>query len=295
MILTDPLSAFPNRPPQRVVSLVPSDTASLFDLGLGDCLVAVTSYCKPPAGRTAALAVAGGPKNPAVEQITALKPDLVIANREENDRQSIERLSEAGVPVWLSFPKTVREAVDHLWSIARLFRCDSAAVRVRLLEQSLEWAEMAAQDNPPVRYFCPIWEDRLETGERWWMTFNEQTYSNDVLRIFNGMNVFAGRERRYPLLAELGHAAADDTAGRDTRYPRVGVKEIIAAAPEVILLPDEPYSYSHDDAERMKDIFARTPAGEAGRIYPIDGTLITWYGTRIGKALETIPDLFNSR
>lgn len=295
MILTDPLSAFPNGPPQRVVSLVPSDTASLFDLGLGDCLVAVTSFCKPPAGRAAALAIAGGPKNPAVERITALKPDLVIANREENDRQSIERLSEAGVMVWLNFPKTVREAIDHLWLISRLFRREAAAARVRLLEQSLDWAEMASQDNPPVRYFCPIWEDRLETGERWWMTFNGQSYSSDLLRIFNGVNVFAGRERRYPLLAELGHAAAEDASGRDTRYPRVGQKEIIAAAPEVILLPDEPYSYSHKDVGRMREVIAQTPAGEAGRIFPIDGTLITWYGTRLGKALETIPDLFTNQ
>lgn len=291
-ILSDPLSVFPDHPPQKVVSLVPSYTASLFDLGLGDSLVGITDYCVYPSEGVEKLPRVGGPKNPRLEQIQQLQPDLVLANREENTRDAVEALAGAGVPVWVTFPTTVRSALKDLWAMASLFRSELAMERTRSIERSLEWAEMTATGQPPVRYFCPIWEDRLETGERWWMTFNEQSYSSDVLSLFGGVNIFAGRQRRYPLLAELGHAVAEEPGERDTRYPRVSLAEIVNAQPEVILLPDEPFLYTDRHADEMTQLFAQTPAGQQGRVHRIDGTWIHWPGTRVAIALTEMPALF---
>ncbi len=299
-LLTDPSLAFDAAAPRRVVSLVPSTTGSLFDLNLGQVVVGVTDYCAYPAEKVVNLPHVGGPKNPRVEDILALKPDLVIANREENSRAGVEALAAAGVTVWLTAPASVRAAINDLWTLAHLFRSDLAMQQVDYLERAVEWAEQAGAAQPALRYFCPIWEECLggsQASTRWWMTFNEQTYPSDVLRIFNGVNVFARRERRYPLLADLrlgdsGHAEAEDPGERDTRYPRVTLEEIILAQPELILLPSEPYAYGEKDCAIFNQVFAGTPAGQNGRIYAVDGTLITWHGTRLARALEELQTVF---
>lgn len=290
-ILTDPSIAFDAAPPGRVVSLVPSVTASLFELGLGEALVGVTDFCTEPAEQVAVLPHLGGPKTPKIAEIQALRPDLVIANQEENTREAVEALALAGIPVWLTFPLTVQAAINDLWTLANLFRSDLAMQQVDMLERAVEWASAAAAENMPLRYFCSIWQDRLETGEPWWMTFNDQTYPADVLRIFNGVNIFAERTRRYPLLADLGQGISEEAAGRDTRYPCVTLAEITALQPEVILLPSEPYHYNDAQAVEFLTLFSGTPAGQSGRIFTLDGTLINWYGTRLARALEELPVL----
>src|SRR5215813_10122637 len=93
-------------PPRRVVSLVPSVTESLFDLNLGDRLIAITDYCVYPEAGVARLPRIGGTKNPDVGRIINLSPDLVIANQEENRKEDVLALQEAGIPVWVMFPRT---------------------------------------------------------------------------------------------------------------------------------------------------------------------------------------------
>jgi len=291
-LLTDPAAGFDYAAPQRVVSLVPSVTASLFDLGLGHTLVGVSDYCTYPVEQVKLIARVGGPKDARVADIAALIPDLVIANREENSREVVEALARNGITVWVAFPTSVHAAVNDLWMIANLFRNELAMQQVDILERAVEWAEQAGASQPALRYFCPIWEESLESGERWWMTFNGGTYPNDVLRIFNGVNVFSGRERRYPLAADLGLSEAEDPGERDTRYPRVSLAEIIQAQPELILLPSEPFSYEGMDCTRLTELFRETPAAKTGQVYTIDGTLITWHGTRLARALEELPDIF---
>jgi ABC-type Fe3+-hydroxamate transport system substrate-binding protein len=286
--LHNPLDYFQERAPQRVVSLVPSMTGSLMDFGLDSHLVGVTDFCP-----SETVVKIGGPKSPQVDVILELQPDLVLANQEENSKEAVEALIAAGVPVWLSFPKTVRAMLADLWTIASLFRNETAMDRIRPLEMSVEWAERFVLEQPGIRYFCPIWQDRLETGEGWWMTFNAQTYSDDVLRLAGGQNVFAERVRRYPLQAELDLMPAEDHAGRDTRYPRIGLAEVLAAQPEIIFLPDEPYAYSQEGVAEAAELFAETPAGKSGRIYTIDGSQITWPGTRLGQALADLPQYFS--
>ncbi|MER3458192.1 MAG: ABC transporter substrate-binding protein, partial [Chloroflexota bacterium] len=104
---------------ERIVSLVPSVTESLFDLGAGHKVVGRTVYCAHPAPQVNVIPAVGGTKNPDIAHILALKPDLVIANQEENRPADVAALQAAGVRVLVSFPRTVRQALDLLWELAR--------------------------------------------------------------------------------------------------------------------------------------------------------------------------------
>ncbi len=280
-------------PLRRLVSLVPSITESLFDLGFGDRVVGITDYCLHPADQLNGLPRVGGPKNPNLHAILALQPDLILANREENTPAALEKLAASGLHIWLTFPRSVAETLSMLRDMALLFRSARAMQQIAQLERSLEWARAAARNRPAVRYFCPIWQGERE-DEPWWMTFNSQTYMSDLLSLLGGENVFATRQRRYPLAADLGLAPPQPAPGRDRRYPRVTRAEILAAAPEVILLPDEPYPYNETHLTGLRQQLAATPAVQDGRLLLIDGSLLTWQGTRLAKALQLL-DPFTPR
>lgn len=273
-------------PPRRVVSLVPSMTESLFELGLGERVVGRTDYCVYPTGLIDHVPSIGGTKNPSIDAIVALYPDLVIANQEENRREDVESLQAAGITVWVTFPKTVREAFNVLWTIMYTFDAPDRSESVRQIERLCDWLELVERPEP-CRVFVPIWYEPL-------MTFNGETFAHDLLRVCGGLNVFADRQRLYPLEADLGLAEpleADNprAAGRDTRYPRITLEEVVEARPDVILLPSEPFAFT----EKHIDVFARLgiPAARNGQIKLIDGSLLTWHGTRIARAMLTVPDM----
>jgi ABC-type Fe3+-hydroxamate transport system substrate-binding protein len=229
---------------------------------------------------------------PDMERILELNPDLIIANQEENSRETVTALAEKGIPIWLSFPKSVDQAIADLWTLVRIFNQErELSPRIVTLERSLEWTRHAFFDQPRKRYFCPIWK---ETDLGWWMTFNQHTYSHTLLACCGGENVFAERERRYPLEAELGKGPTEDPQGRDTRYPRVTLSEILDAEPELILLPSEPYAFNSTDLQEATELFIDTPAVRRGEIHLLDGRLITWHGIRIAKAIGALPRYFQS-
>lgn len=256
----------PARLPDRIVCLVPSLTEALFALGLGPRVVGVTDWCVHPAEAVAALPRVGGTKNPDVEGILRLRPQLVIANREENTRRDVEKLRAGGVPVWVTSPHSVAEAVALMRRIAELGERDAELARVVL---PLEQAVAVARQLPPrrgARFFCPIWRNP-------WMSVGRDTYAHDLLTLCGGRNVFESRTER--------------------RYPIVRAADVSEADPEVVLLPDEPYAFGPLDA---RDVAQLAPgAAAAGRIHLIDGTLVSWYGPRIRRAVATLRALFEGR
>src|SRR4029453_6350920 len=114
---------------RRIVSLVPSLTESLFALGLGDRVIGVTDWCVHPADAVAKLPKVGGTKDTPIEAILALAPDLVIANHEENTKRSVERLEAAGLDVWVTYPRTVREGAALLRELGERLGASPVAVR----------------------------------------------------------------------------------------------------------------------------------------------------------------------
>lgn len=248
---------------RRIVSLVPSLTEILFAVGAGESVVGVTRYCTDPPEGVAGLPAVGGTKNPDLAAIAVLAPDLVVMNAEENRREDFEALTAAGLEILVTDPKTVDEGVAL---IGRLAEAAGAGARGRALAaaQGAAVARVRARvrDRRPVRYFCPIWRKP-------WMTFNADTYAHDLLRVAGGENVAAARADRYPV---------------------VELDEIAAAAPEVVLLPDEPYRFQERDLPALAPL-AGTPALAAGRVHLVDGKALAWYGPRIGAGVAAFAAL----
>jgi ABC-type Fe3+-hydroxamate transport system substrate-binding protein len=273
--------------PQRLVSLVPSITETLFSFGWGPQVVGITEYCTEPAAGVATKTRIGGTKNPHIPQVLALQPQLVFAVAEENRRHDVEQLAAAGIPVYVFEPRTVRDGIDLLWRIADLLNCGQEVIPL-ITEIEAVYSETlaAVAARRRVRVFCPIWKTP-------YMTINADTYVHDALWVCGGDNIFAPRQRRFPLGADLGQQperTSDREAERDRRYPRVTLEEMAALQPEVILLPDEPYAFSaRDMADFMP--FANVPAVRDRRIHLIDGKLVSWYGPRIGRSLRALSAL----
>jgi len=272
------------RPPRTIVSLVPSDTYSLFALGTGDRLVGRTEYCFEPSEKVAAVATVGGTKNADVAKIIELRPDLVLANQEENTKRDLEKIAQGGIAVYLSFPKRVADGLAHLAKLARILGVQGdAAVRETLKKgyEALREAEAMRSQKAPLRAFLPIWMDPL-------MTIDGHTFISDALDLAGAYNVFSDRPRRYPLAADLGKAEplpAEKVKDRDTRYPRIAIEEIVARAPEIVLLPNEPHAFTEEDAEVFRAL--PIPAASSKAVVLVDGKDFSWYGARALEGLAT--------
>lgn len=273
------------RAPRRIVSLVPSDTYTIYALGAGDRLVGRTRFCELPA-EAASAAVVGGTKDADPDAVAELAPDLVIANQEENARAPLEEMARRGLPLFVSFVRRVAEGTAHMARLARMLGLarapaaeDLARRAYRLLRREGD-VEAAAPAMP--RAFVPIWKDPL-------MTFQQDTYGSDVLLQAGCANAFGDRDRRYPLAADLGRRSplpADRLGDRDVRYPRITVDEVVARAPDLVLLPDEPHEFGAED----EAWFAGLPIPAAGRgaIARVSGKDLFWYGA---WAVEALPRL----
>ena len=253
----------PQTTPERIVSLVPSLTETCFDVGLGERVVGVTDWCVHPADGVAALPKVGGTKDADVAAIEALKPDLVIANHEENTRRVVEELEQRGLRVWLTYPRTLEEGTRVLHELVALSPDRDLARAVAFAaERALGFLDEPDTTSSRPRVFCPIWRDP-------WMAVGRDTYASDLIERCGGENVFADRG--------------------DRRYPIVTLEDVVAAAPDVVLLPDEPYSFGAVDASEIREL--EIPAAESARVHLIDGTWVSWYGSRIAKAVGALRPL----
>jgi ABC-type Fe3+-hydroxamate transport system substrate-binding protein len=250
-------------PPRSIVSLVPSLTEALFAMGLRGEIAGRTAYCVEPAGQVEGTPAFGGTKNPDVDRIIALRPDLVIASAEENVREHVEALVDAGLAVYVSLPATVRRALAEMADIALLVG-RTAEARPWLSDAGAAVAELERRPRTrrPARYFCPIWR-------RPYMVAGPATYMSDLLRLCGGESIFGAGPARY--------------------YP-VELAEVAARAPEVILLPSEPYPFAEKHIAEIA-AFAEIPAVRTGRVHLIDGQSITWYGPRIAPSLRSVAGL----
>jgi ABC-type Fe3+-hydroxamate transport system substrate-binding protein len=262
----------PDRKFCRIVSLVPSLSESLAVLGLGDRLVGVTDYCVHPKGAFPGLPRLAGTKDADTRAIIELAPDLVIANHEENTARTVRRLAEAGIDVWVTYPRTVREGASLLRELSGLGAADAAVERwVVPVERAVEVAMLRGAEGRALRprVFCPIWRDP-------WMTIGPGTYIHDMIELCGGQNLFRSL----------------DTPA-DRRYPIVTLDDVTRAQPDVILLPDEPYAFDEADRKRLSAIDC--PAARDSRIHLIDGTLVSWYGPRIAEAIRVLARIFANR
>jgi hypothetical protein len=270
------------QPAKRVVSLVPSESASVADLVGIERLVGRTDYCVEPMGEVETIPSVGGTKNFDVATVQALRPDLVLANKEENSRPLVQALMSAGLAVHVSFPCTVDESLGYLDSLGLLLGVDSDHSDLVLKCRTAAQRARREHRSMAVPVFVPIWKDP-------WMTFDGGAYASDVLEICGAHNVFSGRPRLYPLAADLGKTrprTGRKVDARDTRYPRIRLEEVIERGARAVLLPDEPYAFSEDDATAFQEL----DVSPSLLVEPVDGKDLFWYGTRVAGAVARIRD-----
>jgi ABC-type Fe3+-hydroxamate transport system substrate-binding protein len=234
-------------PAQRVVSLVPSLTEAVAVSAAGR-LAGATDWCTHPADL--AVTRVRGTKNPDRAKIIALAPDLVIANREENRKLDVTRLRDAGLAVWVTVIESVPEALASL----RRLLTGPLGLEVPGWLAAAEQVWSRPRPEPVRRVAVPIWRDP-------WMVVGARTFTGDVLARLGLDNLFGAG------------------AGR---YPRVEAAAIRAVAPDLVLLPDEPYPFTADDGPEEFP---------AQRVVLVSGRLLTWYGPSLATARA---DLLNA-
>ncbi|MGI8925661.1 MAG: helical backbone metal receptor [Tepidiformaceae bacterium] len=199
----------------RIVSLVPSLTELIWWFGLQDALVGRTRFCVEPRGEVERVLIVGGTKNPRVAKVLALRPDLVIANKEENRREDVEALRAAGLRVLVTDPNTVPEAVAMVRELGAELGCRAKA-------ETLAAATEAALAEPPparkARVFVAVWKDPL-------MGLGCASYGHDLLEAAGAVNVLGGQPR----------------------YPATTLADVAQLRPNLVLLPDEPFPFRERD------------------------------------------------
>ncbi|MBW2529181.1 MAG: ABC transporter substrate-binding protein [Deltaproteobacteria bacterium] len=248
------------QPARRIVSWVPSDTYTLARLCGAARLVGRTRYCVEPQPEVAAVEVIGGALDPDVERVAALAPDLLVANREDNRRRDVERVEAAGIPVLVSHPTTVAAGLDPARRLAAL--CDtSEAEGAELLEQGGALLAGRSQSSaPPLRTLIPIWLDPL-------VVVGPGTFADDLLRRLGCENVAAGWA-----------APSEPVSDGRRSYPKGKLADLAEARPQLVLLPDEPYSFTDEQAREIGEACAGgSPAG-LPLVRRCSGKDLFWYG-----------------
>lgn len=230
--------------PRRIVSLVPSQTELLYDLGLDQEVIAITKFCIHPDEWFRTKTRIGGTKKLHLERILALEPDLVIANKEENTQSEIEWLAER-VPVWISDIQNLSDAYTMIRKIASLCGKETEGKKlIRDIQQRFSQLHNPASTPDTVAYF--IWREP-------WMCAASGTFIDDMLRAGGWQNAFAELQR----------------------YPEISETQIRELQPDWIFLSSEPYPFKEKHIAELQAIAPHA------RILLVDGELFSWYGSRL--------------
>lgn len=243
MLFTDQLSRaveIPS-PPQRIISVVPSQTELLYDLGAS--VTGITRFCVHPEAWFRSISRVGGTKQLNIELITSLQPDLIIANKEENEKAQIEALAEK-FPVWISDIHHLEDACDMIVSIGDIVQRSQAAQTI-----AADIKERFAQLQPaspaiPAAYF--IWRDP-------WMIAGGDTFIHEMMRACGFRNVFEDLPR----------------------YPSISLPQLAASGCKLVLLSSEPYPFKEKHTAEIREYL---PDAD---IRLVDGEMFSWYGSRL--------------
>jgi len=229
-------------PPTRIISLVPSQTELLFDLGLDKEIIGITKFCIHPREQFRKSTKIGGTKKLDLQKIKELKPDLIIGNKEENDRIQIEDLMH-DFPVWMSDIDTLADALKMIIQIGELTNRLEKATQIAsdINEQFLN----LNKNDKPVRVVYFIWKDP-------YMVAGKQTFIDDIITRGGFENVI-----------------------NKNRYPEININQLIELNPEYIFLSSEPYPFKD---EHVKDIQRTCPNA---KVFIVDGEMFSWYGSRL--------------
>jgi ABC-type Fe3+-hydroxamate transport system substrate-binding protein len=234
--------------PRRIISLVPSQTELLFDLGLEDEVVGITKFCIHPDKWFRTKIRIGGTKNPDLKKISALNPDLIIANKEENRKEDIDLLAEK-FPVWVSDICTYDDALLMIEQVSSI--CGREA-KGKLICNAIEkqFHELVPSVYP-FRSIYLIWRNP-------WMGANTNTFIHDMLQRCGLVNLLEKERARYLIIT---------------------TEELISLNPELVLLSSEPYPFKQKHLHELQCLMP------GAKIELVDGELFSWYGSRLTKSV----------
>ena len=234
--------------PQRIISLVPSQTELLYDLGLDKEVVGITKFCVHPEQWFRSKSRVGGTKQYKLDRIEQLRPDLILANKEENEEAQIKALMERH-PVWVSDIENLEDALDMIRQVGMLTNRQERAASVNR-EVQRQFADFLTPEKPiKTAYF--IWRSP-------WMVAGKDTFINDMLRRCGFENVFAAQA---------------------SRYPEISKEELEEKEVDLLLLSSEPYPFKEKHIEELSALCPKAT------IKLVDGELFSWYGSRLLKAV----------
>jgi ABC-type Fe3+-hydroxamate transport system substrate-binding protein len=232
-------------PPQRIISLVPSQTELLWWLGLGDRVVGITKFCVHPEEWFHSKTRVGGTKKLDFEKIAALKPDLIIGNKEENEEVQVKQLMEQ-YPVWMSDIHNLEDAFDMMKGVAEIINKEKKAQElVNDIQKNFGMLFHEKIASHRTAYF--IWKEP-------YMVVGADTFLNDMLKRCKLENIFS------------------DYRGR---YPEISKEDLQRQNPEVILLSSEPFPFSAKHIDEFRQICPNA------QIILVDGEYFSWYGSRL--------------
>ena len=233
--------------PQRIVSTVPSQTELLADLGLEREVVGITKFCTSPDQWFRSKQRIGGTKTLKLEAIASLEPDLILANKEENDQAQMEWLM-ARFPVWISDVRTLGDATAMIEAAGQITRRETEAGRI--VNRIKDRFHQLALPTAPIRTAYLIWSNPF-------MSINADTFIHSMLQASGCINVFAHRN--------------------DSRYPVVSEQELIEAQPELVLLSSEPFPFNEAHCDAMRLLLPDA------QVMLADGAMFSWYGSRLAQ------------
>lgn len=246
--------------PERIISIVPSQSEFLWDIGVRKELVGITKFCIHPYEMFGTVERVGGTKNLDFQKIRALKPDLIIGNKEENDRGQVETLQKE-FNVWISDINDFGSALNMMTSLGTLVgREHETNLLTAEIKSSLQKIKNLF-NGEEVAYF--IWNDP-------YMCVAENTFIDHVLQYVGFKNVFTGANR----------------------YPEISLKELQETSPAYCFLSSEPFPFYEKHVAEMKKILP------ASKILIVDGEMFSWYGSRLLKLegyLGELKELLNSK
>ncbi|OKS86157.1 helical backbone metal receptor [Mucilaginibacter polytrichastri] len=232
--------------PQRIISIVPSQTELLFDLGLQQQIVGVTRFCIYPANKVQSKTKIGGTKQLNIEQIKSLQPDLIIANKEENERSQVEELMKH-FPVWISDISNLDDALQMICKVGEITRKAAKAQQIIIDVTQAFNGLKSAKKQLSVAYL--IWRKP-------YMMAGKETFIDNML-------------------AHCGFINCTDKG----RYPEIDAPALAALNPDVVLLSSEPYPFKQKHIDEFKEFLPNA------RIGLVDGEMFSWYGSRLQYAV----------
>jgi ABC-type Fe3+-hydroxamate transport system substrate-binding protein len=244
--------------PQRIISLVPSQTELLFDLGLNEEVTGITKFCVHPQQWFHNKTKVGGTKQVKMDIIHQLQPDLIIANKEENVKEQIEYLASQ-YPVWISDINNMEDACEMITQVGALTGKERNALSLITMIRA-KFAQLITHTTKPRTAYC-IWQDP-------YMTVGGDTFIHSMLEAAGFENIFSGKTR-YPVITTADLLIANLPAGRE--------------GCELLLLSSEPFPFKQKHIEELQPLLPNT------KIVLVDGEMFSWYGSRLLQA----PAYFN--